>query len=489
MARVDLNIVDRGINGSKWVAEETALTADHLDKVIEQKTDNSGALNSLPTPFARFFVAREAFRRVHEEHLNPKNEAGFAYRQMVSDILDVFELLFYIKYHKNNTWRNGEKIELREWKSQEELAYIKEKMPVLYNSIHDYYTTDIREDKLYFLIYSENGKDKLLACSSPLTGFVTPPDMDKAKIKENNSIKVECAGEQYNNLQIRRKSSGFYFRDIKLFGDRDADFKNYMYNTLFGGDNVDSQFKEIKDYIHGFRNDNDIRNDYDQKMSPILTDQNDPLVINRLELMRLDEVDVMSFFTDTIIKLPYRISDKYFFGIKYQNDTLERDYDYLMPFKAEVFNLFDGNIPDVSIHLNRNDITVSLRYNGKEYKKFYDRGDNYAASHGKIVDLSVDSLNFDLGLFPNILSNNDDENNYFKVIVVAADENPEPPYFNIDEINLTFYRREGLVMKLVSEVTSDSNAQFGTLPSVVRSRQSIGTGEKSGTKFYEVFNT
>ena len=165
MARVDLNIVDRGINGSKWVAEETALTADHLDKVIEQKTDNSGALNSLPTPFARFFVAREAFRRVHEEHLNPKNEAGFAYRQMVSDILDVFELLFYIKYHKNNTWRNGEKIELREWKSQEELAYIKEKMPVLYNSIHDYYTTDIREDKLYFLIYSENGKDKLLACS------------------------------------------------------------------------------------------------------------------------------------------------------------------------------------------------------------------------------------------------------------------------------------------------------------------------------------
>lgn len=38
-----------------------------------------------------------------------------------------------------------------------------------------------------------------------------------------------------------------------------------MYNTLFGGDNVDSQFKEIKDYIHGFRNDNDIRNDYDQK--------------------------------------------------------------------------------------------------------------------------------------------------------------------------------------------------------------------------------
>ena len=92
-------------------------------------------------------------------------------------------------------------------------------MPILYNSIYDYYETDIREKKLYFLVYTEDGKDRLLACSSPITGFVTPPDMDKAKVKENNSIKEKCAGEQYNNLQIRRKSSGFYFRDIKLFGE------------------------------------------------------------------------------------------------------------------------------------------------------------------------------------------------------------------------------------------------------------------------------
>ena len=109
MPRIDLNIVDRGTQGTTWVAESVALTAESLDEVMEQKTDNSGALNSLPTPFARFFVAKEAFRRLHAEKINANNEAGFAYRQMVSDILDVYELLFNLTYHKNNSWKSGEK--------------------------------------------------------------------------------------------------------------------------------------------------------------------------------------------------------------------------------------------------------------------------------------------------------------------------------------------------------------------------------------------
>ena len=228
MVHIDLSIVDRGTPGSSWVAEDVALTAEHLDDVMEQKTDNSGALNSLPTPFARFFVAREAFRRTMEEHINSKKEAGFAYRQMVSDILDVYELLFNLTYHKNNTWKNGEKIEIREWDSGHNLPYIKEKMPVLYNSIANYYGTDIIEKKLYFLIFTEEGKEKLLACSSPITGFVTPPDMDKAKVKRDGSETVVFSGKHYAGLHIRRKSGGEYFRDLKMFEERDSEFKNYM---------------------------------------------------------------------------------------------------------------------------------------------------------------------------------------------------------------------------------------------------------------------
>ena len=487
MAHIDLSIVDRGTPGSSWVAEDVALTAEHLDDVMEQKTDNSGALNSLPTPFARFFVAREAFRRAMEEYVNSKKEAGFAYRQMVSDILDVYELLFNLTYHKNNTWRNGENLEIREWDSSQNLPYIKEKMPVLYNSIADYYRTDINEEKLYFLVFTEDGKERLLACSSPITGFVTPPDIDKAKVKRDGSETVIFAGEHYAGLHIRRKSGGEYFRDLKMFDERDPEFKNYMFNGLFGSDNVDERFKAIKEYIRSFKNDPEIRKDCKQNLTGVKTDQNDDLVINGLCIKSSNEVDIMSFLMDSIIKVPFRISQNSYVTVKYQNDSKDRDYDYLLPFKPEVVTLFEGVDIDADLHINRDSVSVFLRYNGKEYKKDYSV-DPFRPSEGRIVDLQRASISFNLGIFPNILSYKEQENNYFKVLVVGADEDPEAPVFNIDEIKLSFFKKDGSKFDLIKEVRPEDNAQFGVEPAVIRSRQKTDE-EESGTKYYELFNT
>lgn len=487
MARIDLSIIDRGTSGTVWTKEDVALTAEHLDVVIEQKTDNCGALNSLPTPFARFFVAREAFRRTTEEHINNKKEAGFAYRQIVSDILDIYELLFNLTYHKNNSWKNGEKLELREWSKKDNLEQLKDKMPVLYNSVNEYYKTDIIEDKLYFLIFTEDGKEKLLACSSPITGFVTPPDMDKALVKENGSSRIKFNGSQYDSLHIRRKSGGEYFRDIKMFEQRDADFKNYMYNVIFGSDDVDNRFKTIKEYIRSFRNDSDIRNDFSLKLADVKTDQNDRLVINGLSLKSSDEVDIMSYFNDTIIRVPYRISKENFLTVKYQNDSKERDYDFLYPFKPEVISLFNNLEIDSDIHINKKSITVNLRYNGKEYSKEY-TNDQFLSGQGRIVDLQRASISFDLGIFPNILSHKEQENNYFKILVVGADEDPEAPIFNIEEISLSFYKKEDNNLVSIKEVLPQDNAQFGVEPAVIRSQQKTDK-EESGTKFYELFNT
>lgn len=486
MARIDLSIVDRGTSSTSWTQEDVALTADHLDKVMEQKTDNSGALNSLPTPFARFFVAREAFRRVKEEHKESKKEAGFAYKQMVSDILDVYELLFNLTYHRNNTWKSGEKIELREWSFSENVKSIKKNMPVLYNSINDYYKSDIVEGKLYFLIFTENGKEKLLACSSPITGFVTPPDMDKAKIKENGSVKLKFAGKQYDDLHIRRKSGGEYFREPKLFEERDADFKNYMYNELFGSDNVDERYKAIKEYIRSFQNDKDIRNDYTLKLEDVKSDQNDNLVINGLSIKSSADVDIMSFFTDTMIRVPYRISSENFAGMKFKNDSKDRDYDYLLPFKPEVMSLFEGTEIASDAHIGKNSVKVFLYYNGKEYVKEYAK--DPILDQGRIVDLQAASISFDLGIFPNILSHKEQENNYFKILVVGADEDPEAPIFNIDEISLSFFKKNGTDLIPIKEVLPEHDAQYGVEPAVVRSQQKTDE-EESGTKFYELFNT
>ena len=496
MPRIDLNIVDRGIQGTEWIAEDVGLTADHLDEVMEQKTDNSSALNSLPTPFARFFVAREAFRRAMEEHLNPRKEAGFAYRQLVSDILDVYELIFNIKYHRNNSWKSGQKLELREWKSKENLAYMKKKMPVLYNSVDHYYKTDIIEDKLYFLVFTEDGKDKLLACSSPLTGFVTPPDMDKAMVKKDGTTKLIFADEdtrngresKYKNLHIRRKSGGEYFRDIKMFEDRDSDFKNYMYNELFGSDDVDVRMKGIKEYVRSFREDSEIRNDFKLKLTTVKTDQNDNLVINGITLKSSHEIDINSYFTSTLIQLPYRISREHFKTVKYQNDSPDRKYDFLLPFKPEIMSLYDDGEIDSDIHINRSSITVYLRYNGKTYEKEYAK-DPFKPGMGRIVDMEGAKINFDLGVFPNILSHNESENNYFKILVVAADEDAEAPNFNIDQISLSFFKKSSEGLMPIRELDpTTTGAQFGVLPAVVRSRQKTDDTE-GGTKFYELFNS
>ena len=99
---VDLNIVNRNTGSTNWVTANGVITPDSLTDVLEQTSDNASALNSLPTPLARFFVAREAFRRVAEaKNANTANhsksnaklaKAGFAYEQIVSDCLDLYEI-------------------------------------------------------------------------------------------------------------------------------------------------------------------------------------------------------------------------------------------------------------------------------------------------------------------------------------------------------------------------------------------------------------
>ena len=482
MARIDLNIIDRGIRGTEWTAENVGLTAAHLDEVMEQKTDNTSALNSLPTPFARFFVAREAFRRVKEEFNDEKKEAGFAYKQMVSDILDVYELLFNLKYHRNNTWKHGQKVELREWNSEENLNLLKTKMPVFYNSISEYYKNEIKENSLYFLVYTEDGKDKLLACSSPYTGFVTPPDLDK---KNTDGVII---GKQYEELHIVRKSGGEYFRNIKLFEERDQEFKNYMYNYLFGPGEISLDYKSIKEYILSFRHDKDIKNDFVLKLTSVKTDQNGDLIINGLPILSSDEIDIASYFTPMLIQLPYRISNGNFQSIRYKKDIDGRSYDFLLPFKPEIFNLFKGINIDAEFSLNRQSVTVTLIYNGKEYKKDYGE-ESLKPGMGRILKLDSANIDFDLGIFPNILSYKQEENNYFKVLVTAAEKDSKINELNIDQVSLNFYKSAESGCSLIKELDPQTNgAQFTVLPSVVRSRQGV-EGADCNTKYYELYKT
>ena len=491
MSKIDLNIIDRGTTGTDWVAENTGISAESLSKVVEQKTDNAGALNSLPTPFARFYVTKEAFRRVADEIRNPQDEAGYAYRLIVSNCLDVLELLFNYKFHKNS-WSSSESISIKEWDRAEKMEDLKQKVPILYNALNTYINNDLREDKLYFVVYNEDGKEYLLACSSPMTIFVTPHDLDANTVKKNGVPQIKFEGEQYKNLHITSKSGREYFRDIRLFEDRDEDFKNYVYNNLFGGSNVDVRFKEMQEYIKLFKNDPDIKNGKVVDVESVLSAEQNELVINGLRIGYDKAVDINSFFTKNIIKLPYRLSDSDIEPFSTLKADPNRDFDFLMPFRPQILQYFDGKTPECHCHIKDGDhVVVKLYYNNKVYVREYEK-DPISEKNGRIIDLALAKQNLDLGLFPNIRSEEENENNYFKALLAVSDDD-DAPQLSADRAHLSFYfyqKSEGVV-KHIDEEIPEAQFEFGVRRPVVRTRINSSQDKQFvgyESKFYEVFN-
>ena len=480
MASIDLNIIDRGIQGTDWTAQNTGIQASQLDKIKEKKTDNCNALNSLPTPFARFFVAKEAFRRIAEEKRNPDNGAGLAYKRLVSDILDVFELLFYKKFHENQ-WDESCEIVIKEWNYDEQMAELQKQVPILYNALKASYAEDIKDKKLFFVIMLKNGKEYLLATSSPMTGFVTPPDLDKSDVMTNSTPNIAFQEARYNGLVVARKSRGNYFRDILLFGDRDTDFKNYMFQ-LFGSDNIDDRYKQLRDYIRMFDSDPEIKNNYVAKLDAVVTEANVPLVINGLNISYNDETDINDFFLPTIIRLPYRINSGNFKGMAYEREPKERNYDYLLPLKSEALSYLDKGLAHCVCQVQAYKVIVKFTYGGQVYTRTYSEDED-------VIDLSKDELNLNIGLFPNILSPIAEENSYFKVALsfVASGEYPT---LKIGKVSLAFYRKDKNGAYVHIEEVDAERAKNGVKTPVVRSSKDSNASLKSySTKYYELFNS
>ena len=476
MASVDLNIIDRGIEGTDWSAQLTGIQASQLDKIKEQRTDNGDALNSLPTPFARFFVVQEAFRRLTEERRHAENAAGVAYQRLVSDCLDVYELLFNFKFHTNILAAGNMKIVIKEWDYKAQMGELKTHVPKLYNAVESSYNIDIKENTLYFVVLDNGGKEILLATSSPMTGFVTPPDMDK----KNGTSNIRHKSGKYDEISLKRKEDGFYFNEILLFEDRTPEFKNYMFG-LFGTASMDERLCVIRDYIHTFENDPQIVNNYNLITKNVMTENNSSVIINGLNIKYNDEVDIDSFFRPNLIKLPYKLNAGNFIGMSYENDDPNRDYDFLLPFKSEVLPyLYNGAV--CTCQIRKNDVVVKLTIDGKEYSKTYDTDED-------INDLRKNNQVINIGLFPNILSTVEAENDYFKLALSVADNSQEYKSLTIDNTSLSFYKENGNGKYVkIEEALKENGAQCGVNKPVVRSRQQPDEPDYS-TKYYELFNT
>lgn len=482
---IDLNICQRGLGDTQWTPKLGVITKDDLDKKVkDQRTDSTSAQNALPTPFARFFLVEDAFRIVTGAKKD-KTDAGLSYRRMVSDCLDVWELLYNWKYYENHKKDDSYTLSFRIW-DEDDLKSLKTKVPLLGEPLDRYFSDDISpERKLIFLVLTNKGKEFLLACSSPKTGWVTPPDLDKTGATEN-MVKTDFVGERYNSVlfpQIKRSSTkkGFYFRDSCTFENRSAGFKNYMMHII---DNADTDyFGTLRSYIHSFDTDDDIKSSYHLPKGTIPLSNGEKLQLYGLPITCNDGFDATNFFADSIIKIPFGIAEENYVTFKRDKDSdVGKDHDYLLPLTKEAIEGLpsDGVQFSIQEHLQGDRVTVSLVYQGEKFKKTYSR--EQRGEEGYLLDLSAVNLNIDLAIFPNILAQ--EGNNYFKVTVMAHEDNKRLS-FDMDKSKCLFFKSDDDGMEQITE--ADSKSEYGVLAAALRSRQDESC--EFSTKYYEVFNT
>lgn len=489
---IDLNICQRGLKGTDWTPESGVITKEKLNEVKDQRTDNTSSQNALPTPFARFFLMEDAFRLVTDEKKEGVS-VGMSYRRMVSDCLDVYELLYNWQYNINHWQNEGYKLKFYIW-DEKAFSSLKKHVPLLAEPLENYFDNDIaKERKLIFLMLVNGDNEFLLACSSPKTGWVTPPDLDKKGLRDGG-LRPQFVGERYNsNLFPRIKRShgerGCYFNDCCLFEERAAGFKNYMLHHLMGSENCPATFSSIRSYINAFQDSSDdikTGRSYSFKGKPIVMDNGERLSLYGLPITCNDGKDATNFFTDDIIKLPFGIARENFMTfVPNEDSTIGIDHDYLLPLTEEALEVLA--LEDLQISIQENSradrVTVTLNHQGEIYKKIYSIDPR--TDEGGLLDLSLMNLNLDIALFPNILSTNDSNNNYFKIALVAKDSNKNTT-LDMEKTNIKFFKNSENGFKHIAEA-DEKEWEMGMKTSIIRSNQCEQSNYSS--KYFELFNT
>jgi hypothetical protein len=179
---------------------------------------SSKAGTAIPSPLARMELFDTAFNILSSDSV--PLEGNTIYHQLVSDCLDVFQLLFNVRKDDIGV---GKKIWFKEWKVQENIDKLKgkgEKHPnyLLGRSFEQIFSD--RENNGFantgsiFLIYYEN---ELLGGTSPLTLFFTSPNWSR-KIKDGVIANVPQSTD----------GDVFFDQDLRPLHSRDEAFVKYL---------------------------------------------------------------------------------------------------------------------------------------------------------------------------------------------------------------------------------------------------------------------
>lgn len=202
-------------------------------------------ITSYPSPIARMHLTNDAF----EFYLtNEESQMGEKYEKIISDCLDVWEIMFYFNIYRGRLdfsyWDFSQIDTLRKSKyNGHQLLADSLDLFLKGGEASDPFSSFSAVNGIYILTF----QNKILAGSSPFTGFFTAPSLD--------GFSIERPGN----------AGGQYFTKIRHLPERDPEFQKYMH-IIARSQNISDHFGNLFAYISRFQ-------DQDEDISKIWTGQ------------------------------------------------------------------------------------------------------------------------------------------------------------------------------------------------------------------------
>lgn len=451
-------------NNSQFSEGWVSLPNIDLVDQVSNSLDSGLALNAMPTPFARAEVVREAFEAIG----NNFGTAGKTYQNIVSDTLDVLEILYNYDLYKNHIRIYKRSISaLNLPSSTKNINSQQVNVQYLKDALMKYRACDQNNlpiDDIYVITYVNDSCEYALAMSCPDTLFFTSSRMDRTvKVDGTNSYKNEY------DLRIPRIGHpGQYLFDKPIaLTNRDKEFQDYLYHlyasnrTTFGctaiGKFIADAFGPQR--VDGFDN---------ETVVPILDSSNNAIIITlkngNLALCQNNIPRADAIFKDEVVSVGYSINSDRFV-------TIEGHDSCLLPLNLESFS-----------RLTNKSFVDNISYTGQMIN-----AGNYTLPASKYTGPLTP---FNLGIYP-----------FFKYpqgcikdriatyhIILSCEVNGMP--HNDDNVNLKFYKNNGEKLLLCSRDEYE-NPQKGINQCVVKEIRTklVAGGKTSYTVHYTVIGS
>lgn len=395
-----LSILQRSYDQTGWHKSSQFSTSDIKDiKVVTARNDKS--LNAIPSPFARIHLFEAAFDLLDKDELNGTSYAGDTFKKIVSDCLDVFELIF----NWNNHIRDGRQLNIVRWNREVEISNLKHgksKHKLLGETFEVFFKEESFEnyDDIYIIKYN----NKPIAGTSPFTAFFTAPGLENVDL--------------YNPL-----ARGNYFSKIIPLSARKPEviqfIKNFFANSQLGTSN---STRIIRAYLK--RHFEDLAGDIHLPLEELSLPDHQRIHLFGTALNSSSRKSEIDYFEKCLIRLNYKINNELFVTPVEAQEN--RTYDYLLPLTPTFFQ--DYKIDDILKYvkireLHKDSVEVSVQSGSTKISKQYHLNPKFSQD-GTIIDLAEEySVKLNIAIYPfvKIINSQHDFNDFYKVGLTIQD--------------------------------------------------------------------